>query len=120
MRLTVSYLGPIATVEVGTLNNPEFNQSLILECSTTIVSIITNTFDIIWYTDNTQVKRVNNITAISDFDSLCIYNDSFIISSLNISDIGSAYQCEVVINSVLHTTVIADFIIPIPGMYSIN
>ena len=98
-------------------NYPVFNESLILQCSTTIVSIITNTFDIIWSTNNTQVRRINNITAISDFNSSSfVYNDSFVISSLNINEIESVYQCEVVINSILHTTVIADFIVPIPGM----
>ena len=107
---------PIRAVEVTTVNNPEFNQPLILHCGTTVVSGITNTFDIIWSTDNIQVRRVNNITAINDFNSSFVYNDSFIISSLNINEIESVYQCEVRINSILPTTAKIDFIIPIPGM----
>ena len=115
----MQFLDPIITVEVMAINYPVYKEPLILECSTTILSTISNTFDIIWSTDNVQVGRVNNITAISDFNSSFMYNNSFVISSLNVSDIGNVYQCEVVINSILHTTTKADFIIPIPGMYSV-
>ena len=75
---------------------------------------ITSTVDIIWTTGDTQVRRVNNVTASSNINSISVYNDSFIIPSLNISDIGSVYQCEVLVNS---TADKADFIIPLPGMY---
>ena len=108
------FVEPNVTLEVTTTDNPISHQPLILQCSVTIVNSITNTFDIIWSTDNTQVRRVNNITAISNVNSSFIYNDSLIIPLLNISDIGSVYQCEVVINSILYNT---DFIIPIPGTY---
>ena len=76
---------------------------------------ITSTVDIIWTTGNTQVRRVNNVTASSNINSSSIYNDSFIIPSLNVSDIGSVYECEVVINSVLPTGARTYFTISIPG-----
>ena len=76
---------------------------------------ITSTVDIIWTTNNTQVRRINNVTASSNIISTSIYNDSFIILLLNLSDIGSVYQCEVLINSVLPTSAKTDFIVPIPG-----
>ena len=78
---------------------------------------ITSTIDIIWTTNNTQVRRVNNVTASIKINFVSIYNDSFIIPSLNLSDIGSVYQCEVLINSITHTRPKAHFTIPIPGMY---
>ena len=77
---------------------------------------ISSTVDIIWTTRDTQVRRVNNVTASSNINSISVYNDSFIIPSLEISDIGSVYECEVFVNSILPTTVKTDFIIPIPGM----
>ena len=78
---------------------------------------ITSRVDIIWTTGDTQVRRVNNVTASSNINSTSVYYDSFIIPSLNISDIGSVYQCEVLINSIVPATANADFTIPIPGTY---
>ena len=79
--------------------------------------MITGTVDIIWTTGDTQVRRVNNVTASSNINSTSVYNDLFTIPSLNISDIGSVYQCEVLINSIVPTTSKTDFVIPIPGRY---
>ena len=76
----------------------------------------TGTVDIIWTTGDTQVRRVNNVTTSSNINSTSVYNDSFIIPSLNISGIGSVYQCEVLVNSVVLTTAVEDYIIPIPGI----
>ena len=94
---------------------PAINQPLILQCTATIVRGITSTVDIIWTTGDTQVRRVNDVTASSNINSTSVYYDSFIIPSLNISDIGSVYQCEVLVNSIVPTTANADFTIPIPG-----
>ena len=81
------------------------------------MSYINSTVDIIWTTgNNTQVRRVNNVTAINNINFLSTYNDSLIISSLDINDIGSVYQCEVLINSVPPSTAKTDLMIPIPGI----
>ena len=90
-------------------------QPLTLQCTTTIVRGITSTVDIIWTTGDTQVRRVTNVTASSSINSTSVYNDLFITPSLNISDIGSVYQCEVLVNSILPITNKTDFVIPIPG-----
>jgi len=112
----VIYADPIIGVEVIT-TNPVINQPLILQCNATIVSDINSTVDIIWTAgNNTQVRRVNNVTAVNDINSTSTYNDSLIISSLDINVIGSVYQCEVLINSVSPTTAKTNFMIPIPGM----
>ena len=110
------YIDPSIAVEVIATNIPAIYQPLVLQCNATIEGGITSTVDIIWTTEDTLVRRVNNITASSNINSTSIYNDSFIIPSLNISDIGYVYQCEVLINSIIPTTAKADFIIPIPGM----
>jgi len=110
------YVDPITGIEV-IATNLMINQPLILQCNATIVSYINSTVDIIWtINNNTQVRRVNNVIAVNNINSTTIYNDSLIFSSLNISDIGSVYECEVLINSVSPTTAKTDFMIPIPGM----
>ena len=77
---------------------------------------ITSAVDIIWTIGDTQVKRVNNVTASSNINSISVYNHSFIIPLLDISDIGSVYQCEVLFKSILPITAKRNFSIPIPGM----
>ena len=76
---------------------------------------ITDRVDIVWTTGGMEVRRINDLSP-SDLNILAIYNDSFVISSLDISDIGSVYQCEVIINSFPLTAVKDTFIIPLPGM----
>ena len=113
------HIDPVVTVEVLATNVPKIYQPLILQCTTTIASYVTGTVDIIWTTGDTQVRRVNNVTASSNIDSTSVYNDTFTTPSLNISYIGSTYQCEVLINSNLVTEARKKYFIPIPGMYSV-
>ena len=113
----IIFIDSIMSVEIIAASILLIDQPLVLQCLATTEGNITSTVDIIWTTGNTQVRRVNNVTGSSNINSSSIYNDSFIIPSLNISDIGSVYECEVVINSVLPTTTKTDFIIPIPGTY---
>ena len=113
----ITFIDPIVSIELMPAGIPVIYQPLILQCTATIVRGITSTVDIIWTTGNTQVRRINNVTASSNINSSSIYNDSFIIPSLNLNDIGSVYECEVLINSVLPTTAKTDFVVPIPGTY---
>ena len=111
-----TYTDPSITVEIIATNIPRIYQPLTLQCNAAIEGGITSTVDIIWTTGDTQVRRVNKVTASSNVDSTSVYNDYFIIPSLDISDIGNVYQCEVLINSIIPTTGKTDFIVPIPGM----
>ena len=107
---------PITAIEVMAVSIPAIDEPLTLQCTATIVRDITGSVDIIWTTGDTQVRRVNNVIPSGNINSTSVYNDSLIIPSLNISDIGSVYQCEVLINSFVPTMANTDFIIPIPGM----
>ena len=108
-------IDPIFTNGITTANIPTIYQPLTLQCTATIVRGITGTVDIIWTTGDAQVRRVNNVTASSNIISASVYNDLLIIPSLNISDIGNVYECEVFVNLILPITAKTDFVIPIPG-----
>ena len=120
---TVILTDPIIAVDAKIASTVEIDQPLILQCITTIVRGVTSTVDIIWTTDNirttdnVQVRRVNNVTASSSINSSSIYNDSLIIQSLNISDIGSMYECIVYVNSVLPTSAKANIPNVIPSTF---
>ena len=77
----------------------------------------TSTVDIIWTNGDKQIRRVNNVTARIKMKSSSVYNDSFIIASLDITDIGSVYECAVLINSCLPTKASSKITIPFPGSY---
>ena len=104
------FIDTAVTIEITASNNPTIYQPLILQCVATIMGGNTSTVDIIWTTGNTQIRRAVNITAGYYTGSTFAYNDSLTIPSLNISDVGSEYQCEV-----LPTGNKTHFIIPIPG-----
>ena len=106
----------IISVEVIATSTPAINQPLTLQCIATTVMGITSTVDIIWTTGDTQVRRVNNVKPSGNINSTSVYNDSFIIPLLNISDIGSVYQCELLINSVVPITAKTNYAISLPGM----
>lgn len=102
------------------MESPVIDQSLPLECTVTSVTDIASRVDIVWTTGNKQVRRVNNVAA-SDINTLTAYKDTFVTPPLDISDIGSIYQCKVIINSSPPTVATDDFTIPLPGMYiSVN
>ena len=113
----VLFTDPIIAIEMMATNTPATDQSLTLQCIATIVRGITSTVDIIWTIGDTQIRRINNVTVSGSVNSTSVYSDSFTIPSFDISDIGSVYQCEVLINSPLPTTAKTDFTIPIPSMY---
>ena len=100
-------------IEVKSATIAAIYQPLILACNVTLLRGITSTVNIIWTTGDTQVRRVNYVTD-SSTNSSSVY-DSFVIPSLNISQIGRIYQCEIWINSIILVSK-ANYVIPIPGM----
>ena len=103
-------------VEVANVSSAVIDQSFVLQCSAIMVRGITSTVDFIWSTGNRQVRRINDVTP-SDLVTLIVFNDSFVIPSLDISDIG-VYQCEVILNSFSHITVNDVFTVPFSDIYT--
>ena len=79
-------------------NTQTVGQSLTLQCEVTAVRGITSRVDIVWSSDDTVLRRINDTTATT-MDNSLVYTDSYIISPLSTDDIGSMIECEVVINT---------------------
>ena len=79
-------------------NTQTVGQSLILQCEVTTVRGITSRVDIVWSSDGTVLRRMNNVSSTTVDNSL-VYTDSYSISQLNTIDDGRVIQCEVVINA---------------------
>ena len=81
------------------LNNTQIvGQSLTLQCEVTTVRGITGRVDIVWSSDGTVLRRINDTTATTMDNSLA-YTDSYTISPLSTTDDGRVIQCEIVINA---------------------
>ena len=78
-------------------NTQTVGQSLTLQCEVITVRGITSRVDIVWSSDGTALRRINDTTATTMQNSL-VYTDSYTISQLSTTDDGRVIQCEVVIN----------------------
>ena len=80
------------------LNTQTVGQSLILQCEVTTVRGITSKVDIVWSSDYTILRRIND-TSGTTMDNSLMYTDSYTISQLDTTDDGRVIHCEVVINT---------------------
>ena len=80
-----------------TLNTQTVGQSLTLQCEVTTVRGITSRVDIVWSSNGTVLRRINDATA-TIMDNLLVYTDSYTISRLSTTDDGRVIQGEAVIN----------------------
>ena len=85
------------TVSVTTLNTQTVGQSLTLQCEVTTVRGITSRVNIVWSSDGTVLRKMNDTTATT-MDNSLVYTDSYNISQLSTTDDGRVVQCKVVIN----------------------
>ena len=73
-------------------------QSLTLQCEVTTVRDIISRVDIVWSSDGTVLRRMNDVSSTT-MDNSLVYTDSYNISQLSTTDDGRVIQCEVVINT---------------------
>ena len=92
------FLVPTPTVSVTNISTQTVGKSLTLQCEVTTVRGITSRVDIVWSSDGTVLRRINDTTATT-MDNSLVYTDSYTISQLNTTDDGRVIQCEVVINT---------------------
>ena len=91
-------LVPTPNVTVIVPINQTVGQSLTLQCNVTTVRGITSRVDIVWSSNGTVLRRMNDTTATTINNSL-VYTDYYTISQLSTTDEGRVIQCEVVINA---------------------
>ena len=91
-------------------------QSLTLQCEVTTVRGITSRVDIVWSSDGTVLRRINDTTATTVNSSL-VYADSYSISQLSTTDNGRVIQCEVAINTSPSLMATNDVTLNVTGEY---
>ena len=115
----VCTLVPTPTVNANAPNTQAVGQSLTLQCEVTTVRGITSRVDIIWSSDGTVLRRINDTTATT-MDNSLVYTDSYTISQLSTADDGRVIQCEVVINISPPIVTSDDIILDVTGECGIS
>ena len=103
-------------VIVTTLNTQMVGQLLTLQCEVTTVKGITSRVDIVWSSNGTVLRRIND-TIATTMDNSLVYTDSYNISQLSTTDDGRVIQCEVVINASPPVMATDNITLNVMGMY---
>ena len=98
IKVVKFYLVPTPTLRMAAPDTQTVGHSLTLQCEVTTVRGITSRVDIVWSSDGTELRRVNNVSSTTMENSV-VYTDSNTISQLSTTDDGRVIQCEVVINA---------------------
>ena len=100
------------------LSDQTVGQSLTLHCEVTTVRGITSRVDIVWSSDGTVLRKINDTTATT-MENSSVFIDSYMISMLTTSYNARMYECEVVINANPPTTFSDNIILNVNGEYSV-
>lgn len=92
-----SSLVPVPNVTVYAPNNQIVSKSLQPECTIMTVRGITSRVDIVWRSDDVELKRIINANINLTINNSELYKDTFNISLLSTSDDGRVFQCEMII-----------------------
>ena len=92
------FLVPTPTVSVTNVSTQTVGQSLTLQCEVTTVRGITSRVDIVWSSNGTVLRRMNNVSSTT-MDNSLVFTDSYTISQLSTTDEGRVIQCTVTINA---------------------
>ena len=88
-------LVPTPSVTVTTLNNQQVGDPLLLECNVTTVRGITSSVDIVWITNDEEVRRVNNVSG-KTVGNTVVYSNVYNPSEMS----STVYQCNIKINTI--------------------
>ena len=106
---------PYPVVKVNASSIQIVGESLTLECNVTTVRGITSRVDIVWSSNDTELKRTEGIESTLIKNNSVIYMDFYTISQLSTVDEGRAYQCGIIVNQQLPITVNNSIILDVTG-----
>ena len=91
------FIVPTPSVIVSTLQDQTVSQSLILQCNVTAVRGINSRVDIIWSSDDLELKRVQKVNISSITNNSVLYSDLYNIPQLSTADEDRTYECKVLV-----------------------
>jgi len=89
-------LVPVPSMIVNVQSNQRVGQSLTLECNVTTVRGITSRVDIVWSSNDIELKRIQEVNMIFTNNNTVLFEDVYSIQLLSTIDDDRVFQCEVV------------------------
>jgi len=83
-------------VIVNVRNNQKVGELLTLKCSVTAVRGITSRVDIVWISNDVELKRSQEVNMIFTNNNTVLFEDIYNIQLLSTIDDDRVFQCEVV------------------------
>ena len=112
----LSFTTVVPNVIVTALSTQTVGHSLVLQCEVTTLRGITSRVDVVWSSDGTVVRWMDNVVLLMVENSL-LHIDNYTISNLTTTDNGRVIQCEVVINTNLPVIVSDNITLNVIGEY---
>jgi len=91
-------LVPVPSVIVNIPTNQTVGQSLTLECNVTTVRGIISRMDIVWNSNEVELKRIQEVNmTLTSNDTVLFFEDTYNIQLLSTIDDDKIFRCKVVI-----------------------
>ena len=88
---------PSPVVEVTSIDTVEYGKPATLQCNVIAVRGIASRVDIIWMTEFSTLRRLNNVKA-NIISNSAVYN-AYLVTPLSVNNRGRVYYCGVSINT---------------------
>ena len=98
------FLVPQPVIAVDAPSIQIVSEPLTLDCNITTVRGITSRVDIVWNSNDLELKKIEGLESVLTQGSLVLYMDSYTIPQLGTVDEGRNYQCGIIINQAIPIT----------------
>ena len=95
---------PTPVINIDAPNIKLVGQLLTLQCIVTTVRGITSRLDIVWSSNDIELKRTEGVIVNSITDESMLFIDNYTIAQLSTADEGRVLQCEIEIDANLTVT----------------
>ena len=110
-------LVPVPYVTINAPNNQTVSESLTLKCNVTTVRGITSRVDIVWSSNNVELKKLQEINTSLTRINTELFEDTYNIPLLSTSDDGRVFYCKVIIMTVPPIMAVNNVTIDVTGKW---
>ena len=108
-------LVPVPYVTIYAPNNQTVSESLTLKCNVTTVRGITSRVDVVWSSNDVELKKLQEINTSLASINTELFEDTYNIPLLSTSDDGRVFHCKVTIMTVPSTMAVNNVTIDVTG-----
>ena len=111
------FLVPQPVIVVDAPSIQIVSEPLTLYCNITTVRGIISRVDIVWNSNDLELKKIEGVESNLTQDSLVLYMDSYTIPQLGTVDEGRNYQCGIIINQAIPIIINGSITLDVTGEF---